>query len=229
MKSMPQIAACDPTVLLVDDDAKVRETIRRMLLQEGLRVVEARDGPEALELFRNKLHSVDVLLTDIEMPGMNGLTLSIALGKQQHALKTVFVSGFPELIAEADHIPANLFLQKPFTSADLAKKILAALNRPLRHWECPDCGGRHYRGVTAENDGHSQMMLFTCADCGADHFRVAEAMYTEGAKCPFCCGPTVPAGYGFAGPKGQFYLGHRCYNCEAAITEHSPNCPAIPW
>lgn len=226
---MSQISACDPTVLLVDDDAKVRETIHRMLLKEGLHVVEASDGPEALELVHQEPHGVDLLLTDIEMPGMNGLALSAELGRQQYKLKTLYVSGFPELIAEADHIPANFFLQKPFTSADLAKKIRAALNTPLRHWQCPDCGGREYQGVAAENDGQSQTLLFTCADCGADHFRVAEAMYTDDAKCPFCCGPTVPAGYGFAGPKGQFYLGHRCFKCEATITEHSPNCPAIPW
>jgi CheY-like chemotaxis protein len=226
---MSQNPACDPTVLLVDDDAKVRETVHQMLLDEGLRVVEASDGPEALERFRNEPGGVDLLLTDIEMPGMNGLTLSTALGKEQHNLKTVYVSGFPDLIAEAEHIPANFFLQKPFTSRDLFQKIRAALNTPLRHWRCPDCGGREYQGVAAENDGHSQMLRFTCADCGIDYLRTVEAMYAEGAKCPFCRGPTVPSGNGFAGPEGQFYLGHRCNACGANITEHSPNCPAIPW
>jgi CheY-like chemotaxis protein len=59
---MSQISACDPTALLVDDDAKVRETIHRMLLNEGLRVVEASHAMEALELVRQEPHGVDLLL-----------------------------------------------------------------------------------------------------------------------------------------------------------------------
>ena len=225
----PDASKTDRTVLLVDDDPQVREIIRRVLVREGVRVVEARHGLEALELFSKEAHAVDLLLTDIEMPGMSGLVLSAELARLQHHLKTVYVSGFPDLIAEADHIPANFFLQKPFTSVDLSRKIRAALNTPLQGWQCPRCGGRRYQGVTADNDGQSQTLIFTCVDCRAEHFSIAEAMYADGAKCPFCCGPTIPSGYGFAGPNGQFYLGLRCHRCEATVVEHSPSCPAIPW
>ena len=217
------------TVLLVDDDPQVREIIQRVLVQEGVRVVEARHGQEALELYSREARGVDLLLTDIEMPGMSGLALSAELAKLQHHLKTVYVSGFPDLIAEADHIPANLFLQKPFTVADLSRKIRAALNTPLQHWECPQCGSRKYQGMAADNDGQSQTLVFRCVECGADYFSIAESMYNEGTRCPFCCGPTVPSGYGFVGANGQFYLGLRCHHCEATVVEHSPSCPVIPW
>lgn len=217
------------TVLLVDDDNQVREIIHRVLAAEGVRVVEARHGREAIDLFRKQPHGVDLLLTDIDMPGMSGVELSAQLARLQHNLKTVYVSGFPDLIAEADHIPANLFLQKPFTEADLLRKVRAALNTPLQHWECPRCRCEHYHGVSADNDGQSQTLIFRCANCHSEHFSVAESMYTEGSKCPFCCGPTVPSGYGFVGINGQFYLGLRCHRCEASIVEHSPSCSAIPW
>ena len=218
-----------PTVLLVDDDPLVREITHRILMSEGVRVVRAGHGMEALELWRQEPNGVDLLLTDIDMPEMNGIELSARLGKQQRGLKTLFVSGFPELIAEADHIPANLFLQKPFTVAELSRKIHAALNTPLHDWQCPQCGGRRYQGDAADNDGQSQTMVFNCADCGTGYFRVAEALYVEGARCPFCSGPTVASGYGFVGPMGQFYLDRRCQSCHATIAEHSPACPAIPW
>jgi len=218
-----------PTVLLVDDDAQVRDIIQRVLVQEGVRVVEARHGREALDLFHKEPRGVDLLLTDIDMPGMSGVALSAELARLQHHLKTVYVSGFPDMIAEADHIPANQFLQKPFTAADLTSKVRAALNTPLQHWQCPRCGSESYQGLAADNDGQSQTLIFTCLECHTEHFSVAESMYTEGAKCPFCYGPTVPSGYGFVGMNGQFYLGLRCHRCEATIVEHSPSCPAIPW
>ena len=218
-----------PTVLLVDDDAQVRDIIQRVLVAEGVRVVEARHGQEALDLFRKEPRGVDLLLTDIDMPGMSGVALSAELARLQHHLKTVYVSGFPDLIAEADHIPANQFLQKPFTAADLSRKVRAALNTPLQHWQCPRCGSERYQGLAADNDGQSQTLIFICMECHAEHFSVAESMYTDGAKCPFCCAPTVPSGYGFVGMNGQFYLGLQCHRCEATIVEHSPSCPAIPW
>lgn len=162
-----------PTILLVDDDPLVRETTRRILMSEGIRVVQAGHGAEALELWRKEPGGVDLLLTDIDMPGMSGIELSARLGKEQLGLKTVYVSGFPELIAEADHISASLFLQKPFTVAELSRTIAAALDTPLPGWQCSRCGGRRYQGEVADNDGHGQTVVFTCADCGTGYFMAA--------------------------------------------------------
>ena len=52
--------------------------------------------------------------------------------------------------------------------------------------------------------------MFSCASCHTDYFKIAESMYAEDSRCPLCLGSTVPAGDGFVGPNGQFYIGLRC-------------------
>lgn len=112
-------------VLLVDDDDTVRETSADMLEDLGYTVMQASSGPEALALLDG--NEVDVMVTDIRMPGMSGLELSDIAGSRFQDLKIILVSGYfvPQAITRR-------FLQKPFRTRDLDRAIqaeLAALDR----------------------------------------------------------------------------------------------------
>jgi two-component system cell cycle sensor histidine kinase/response regulator CckA len=121
----PTLARADATVLLVEDEDGVRRSASRLLARHGLRVVEARDGAEALLRFAER--PVDVVLTDLVMPGMSGPELAAKLQRGAPALPVVFMTGY------SDHRSAwdadALVLAKPFTEATLLAKIAEALAR----------------------------------------------------------------------------------------------------
>src|SRR5438067_655793 len=100
------------TVLIVDDDCSIRQLVGAILERNGFIVLLAQDGVAALELSRKHPQPIDILLSDIEMPRMDGLALSRTLGKERPELAFVLMSG----CATEDQIPAGaVFLAKPFT------------------------------------------------------------------------------------------------------------------
>ena len=110
-----------PTVLLVDDDDDVRGTSAEMLQELGYTVLQAESGPEALAVL--EAHpSLDVLVTDVRMPGMTGLELSEAALSRRRGLRVILISGFfrPQALT-------CRFLQKPFRTQDLDAAIRAEL------------------------------------------------------------------------------------------------------
>lgn len=117
------------TVLLVEDDDSVREVIRLILQSLGYSVLEARGGAEALELSASFRGPLDLLLTDVVMPGMNGREVAEAVDKQRPGVKVLYVSGYTDdavvrhgvLRAEA------AFLRKPLTSVALGEKVRSLL------------------------------------------------------------------------------------------------------
>jgi CheY-like chemotaxis protein len=216
------------TVLLVDDDPLIRSSIHRMLTAERFEVVPACHGPHALELWEQRERPFDLVLTDLEMPGMSGFELVRHLSQKRKGLIAVYITGFPELIDQATDIPANLFLQKPFTATELGQKVRAAINTPLEGWQCPRCGADCCRGLSADNDEHTLTLAFACNDCGAEYVKKTEVLHPH-ATCPFCSGLVELSGYGFVGGKEWYYLEQRCRSCDAPITMRSPSCLAIPW
>ena len=106
------------SVLLVEDDHLVRSSIREMLAAEEFNVLEASSGEQALEIWRQSPAGIDLLVTDISMPGMSGIDLVDQLGRQGGCLKALYISGFPELLdspgAALRKVP---FLRKPFRSS----------------------------------------------------------------------------------------------------------------
>ncbi len=112
-------------ILLVEDEEMVRTVARRALIKEGFTVLEAGHSADALELARNYAHPIDLLLTDIVMPGgMNGRELAKILVDQRPALKIMYMSGYADHgISEVD---APL-LQKPFTSQSLVERVRQVL------------------------------------------------------------------------------------------------------
>jgi len=122
------------TILLVDDEPQVVSLVREMLLREGYKVLGACGGAEALELVKSNADTrVDLLLTDIVMPGLNGRELAERLKEMRPGLKVLYMSGFmKEAILKyyGISIVGIPFLQKPFTRDMLRRKLREVLDAP---------------------------------------------------------------------------------------------------
>jgi CheY-like chemotaxis protein len=119
------------TILLVEDYRRIRELARKVLTRQGYRVLTAASGDEGLALAREFDGTIDVLVTDIVMPGISGLELSRQLLDLRPGISTLFMSGYTGDTLESlglDRSGAE-FLQKPFTPAALAQKVRDVLNR----------------------------------------------------------------------------------------------------
>jgi PAS domain S-box-containing protein len=116
-------------LLLVEDEEPVRRIARTALAANGYRVYEAADGEQALEVCRQLGGRIDLLITDVIMPGMNGRELADTLAEQYPALRVLFVSGYTDTAALPEGVGEdNAFLQKPFTPSSLAKKVRQLLD-----------------------------------------------------------------------------------------------------
>jgi PAS domain S-box-containing protein len=119
------------TILLVEDETVVRKVSTMMLQKLGYRVLVAVDGQEALRLWQEQAGAVDLLLTDMVMPGgMTGMELGEILRRTKPALKIVLMSGYSEEIikSEAWSSAGATFLAKPFESKTLAAAIRQSLD-----------------------------------------------------------------------------------------------------
>ena len=119
------------TILLVEDDAAVRQLTRAVLEAHGYRVLEAAHGREALALWEQADGRVDLLLADLVMPeGLSGSALAERLRARRSDLRVVFTSGYSAEIAgrELSLKPGQNFLQKPATSTDLLDTVRRCLD-----------------------------------------------------------------------------------------------------
>ncbi|MCU0618678.1 MAG: PAS domain S-box protein [Gemmatimonadaceae bacterium] len=125
---MAPIAAHE-AVLLVEDEAQVRATTRRMLERAGYRVLEARHGRDALDLLRRHPGAIDVVLTDVRMPEMDGGALFTALAQVAPRLPVVFMSAYDRVGLDATSAlpPGAPFVEKPFTRDALLGTLREAL------------------------------------------------------------------------------------------------------
>ena len=123
------------TICVAEDDAQVRMLVGTILRRAGYEVRLADDAARALEICARQDGHVDLLLTDVNMPGMSGAELAREVGRQYPSLPVLFMSGFVE-DEELHHDLAEAkrsFLQKPFTPAQLIERVrgaLAASERP---------------------------------------------------------------------------------------------------
>ena len=120
------------TVLLVEDQPLLRKVVATMLQQDGYHVLSAEDPAQGLELARSHTGAIDLLITDIIMPGMNGPVLAEQVELLRPGTKVLFVSGYAENIVShhGQLRVADAFLQKPFTCESLGRKVREVLNRP---------------------------------------------------------------------------------------------------
>jgi len=112
------------TVLVVDDETSVRHLACTMLRRSGYTVIAAGDGDEAERVAAGHAGTIDVLLTDIVMPGIRGPELAIRLRRVRPALRVVYMSGFrgTEALPDVERGEA-LFLEKPFVPAALVGAV----------------------------------------------------------------------------------------------------------
>jgi CheY-like chemotaxis protein len=115
-------------ILVIDDDANIRYTLRQMLTHAGHEVLEAPDGADGLRIFRQQ--RPDLVITDIFMPERDGLEVILALKREFPTMKIIAISGGGqysdvEYLTISKKLGADLMLRKPFSRRD----VLAALQK----------------------------------------------------------------------------------------------------
>ena len=126
------VPAGDETVLLVEDEETIRRLVERALSAGGYSVLAAADGREALEALERHGKPVDLLITDVVMPGISGRELARAVASKGMARRTLFVSGFTDNAIVRDGVlePGLAFLFKPFAPEALLRKMREVLDGP---------------------------------------------------------------------------------------------------
>jgi two-component system cell cycle sensor histidine kinase/response regulator CckA len=126
VEAIPQ--GCE-TVLLVEDEAVVRQSAREFLNLNGYTVLEAKNGEDALRIARDHAGPIDLMITDVVMPHLGGAKLAGELARERPAMKVLFVSGYAEntVLRHGAIDVTNNFLQKPFSLKALARKIREVL------------------------------------------------------------------------------------------------------
>ncbi|HEY1262952.1 MAG TPA: PAS domain S-box protein [Terriglobales bacterium] len=121
------------TVLLVEDEESVRQLVRETLEMRGYRVMEAESGEAALALAASHKAPIQLLITDVVMPGINGRELAKVLVASRPQMLVLFLSGYTEdaILLEGSLEPGTAFLQKPFTLQNLARKVREVLSAEL--------------------------------------------------------------------------------------------------
>ena len=119
--------------MLVEDEASVRQLVRETLEARGYKLLEAEDGEMALAIAAKHHGPIDILITDVVMPGMSGQELSRRLCTSDPALKVLYLSGYTEdsIIHEGALEPGTAFLQKPFTLQSLSRKVREVLGNTI--------------------------------------------------------------------------------------------------
>ena len=122
------------TILLVEDEGFVREVACLVLKSAGYRVLSTRTAAEAKRKFRSCVEGIELLLTDVVLPGRDGLALANDLQGLCPALKTIFMSGYPEnaVTLSGLHKQQGVYLHKPFSTESLigmVRRVLEATEK----------------------------------------------------------------------------------------------------
>jgi two-component system, cell cycle sensor histidine kinase and response regulator CckA len=120
------------TILVVEDEAFVREITCEILESAGYYALKAGNATEARTMFRDHRKAVQLLLTDVILPGGNGRDLANEFTAMNSALRVIFISGYPENVFGQEGIAKNgWYLPKPFSAESLLRKIWQVLAKDL--------------------------------------------------------------------------------------------------
>jgi CheY-like chemotaxis protein len=112
---------------LVEDDEAIRRLFEQVLAMDGYTVLAPETGAEALELLAQHGAPIDLLITDVFMPGMSGRELVSRVGALRPEMKVIFISGYPDETLARQGVPGTRFLLKPFSTAELVSAVRASL------------------------------------------------------------------------------------------------------
>ena len=121
------------TILLVEDEIAVRKLAYQVLSNKGFEVLEAKDGEEGWAIFRAHYSAIDIVVTDVVMPKMNGLAMARNILSRQPDARILFISGYSDDPISSLQMPHGncAFLNKPFSVANLLEKIEALYPKPM--------------------------------------------------------------------------------------------------
>jgi CheY-like chemotaxis protein len=116
-------------ILIADDEASMRALVARAIAMDGHQTVTAQDGAEALEILAREQGAFDLLLTDIQMPVMDGIALSLAAARDFPHLTILLMTGFADQRERASGLNAiaHDVVTKPFSVADIRTAVADAL------------------------------------------------------------------------------------------------------
>jgi two-component system cell cycle sensor histidine kinase/response regulator CckA len=128
-KTLQNEAGGCETVLLVEDEESVRELVHVTLVSRGYKVLQAENGEAGLRIAEACKEPIDILITDVVMPGMGGRELAKRLLALRTGISVLYLSGYTEdaVVTQGAIGPATAFLQKPFTLQNLVKKVREVL------------------------------------------------------------------------------------------------------
>ena len=129
-QDLEPISPGSEVVLLVEDNESVRSLARETLVRNGYRVLEARNGEEALGIGSAHLHEISIVVTDVVMPVMGGRELARQLTTWRPGLKVIFTSGYVDdrVVSDGRIDGSAMFLQKPFTPLALGRAVRDVLD-----------------------------------------------------------------------------------------------------
>ena len=134
-KTLPQPRRQDvprgsATVLLVEDEEILRNLAKSVLERQGYKVLNAKDAKEAFSLFMKSRDNIDLLLTDLVMPGISGKQLADQLKPVLPSMRILYMSGYNEEVVDNHGILTEgvNFIRKPFGCDDLARKVHDVIN-----------------------------------------------------------------------------------------------------
>jgi two-component system, cell cycle sensor histidine kinase and response regulator CckA len=126
----PELYRGTETVLLVEDEESIRTLTRSLLEKGGYTVIEASNGAQALEVAGRHSGPIDLLLTDVVMPGMNGRVLAQRMIEAHPKMRVLYISGYTGSFSHHGELfdPAAILVQKPFSRATLLRNLREAMD-----------------------------------------------------------------------------------------------------
>jgi DNA-binding response OmpR family regulator len=120
-----------PIILVADDEVLIRNLVTILLQRQGYVVLSASDGQEGLELSRKYPGTIDLVITDVKMPRLNGMDLCTHLLEERPGIKVIVMSGedIGEIVSQNVNLP---FLPKPFDGEALLARVRAILGDPVK-------------------------------------------------------------------------------------------------
>jgi DNA-binding response OmpR family regulator len=131
LPSLPSMGGHQPVILVADDEVMIRNLVTLLLQAHGFIVLSASDGQEGLELSRKYPGTIELVITDIDMPRLNGMDLCAHLLEERPGIKAIVMSGEEkgEILSRNVNLP---FLPKPFDGERLLERIVAVLGPSAR-------------------------------------------------------------------------------------------------